>query len=202
MGWLLMLMSAVTLPIMLLNIFGVVVGGVWLGILGEWGKVGIGIAGMVGGAFLCSILMLPGFALTIPGLALWVKGGVFARLLATPLLLIGHSWTYVVMTAWAFGAFLLLFKNVSVYGSILPYALWAYGVATAPWTYMLQKDVQAGNDHGAIGVFFLQIACVLLVLGSWLQIWWLSAAFWLVMALSLVVGVLNAGRLLFSEARR
>ena len=51
MGWILMLISAIAMPLMLFNMLGGVVGGVWLAFLGEWGKIGIGLACMIGGAF-------------------------------------------------------------------------------------------------------------------------------------------------------
>ena len=51
MGWLLVLMSAMMLPLQLLNILDALVGGVWLAVLGEWRIIGSGLVFMIGGAF-------------------------------------------------------------------------------------------------------------------------------------------------------
>lgn len=181
---------------------GVIVSGVWLAILGEWGVIGTGLIGIIGGALVCSFLMLPGMALTFPGMKMWESGSFLARVFSMPLLLVGLSWTYVAMTAWAFGSYMIVLKGVSMQENPLPFLLWAYAVATAPWVYMLQKDVQAGNYHGANSVFFLQIACVFLIFGFWFKAFLLVAAFWLIMAVSLLVGILKFVRLLYVESRQ
>ena len=51
MGGLLVLMSAMMLPLQLLNILDALVGGVWLAVLGEWRIIGSGLVFMIGGAF-------------------------------------------------------------------------------------------------------------------------------------------------------
>ncbi len=187
---------------MLLNMLGGVVAGVWLAVLGDWKTIGTGVVGMIGGAMICSLLMLPGIVLALPAMRMWGSDSFLARIIAVPILLVGHSWTYIVMTAWAFGAFLVLLKGVPIDDKALPYLLWAYAVATTPWVFMLQKDVQAGNDHGSISVFFLQIACAALILGFWLEAFWLIIAFWIIMAISLLFGLVIMARLMYVEARQ
>ena len=201
MGWLLVLMSAMMLPLQLLNILDALVGGVWLAVLGEWRIIGSGLVFMIGGAFFCSIPLLLGSAFSFPGLKMWESGNFLLRIISLPFLVVGVSWTYVVMTVWAFGAFLILLKGMGETSNPLPYLLWAYAAANGPWAYMLQKDLQAGNDSGVIALFFLQIACITLAVGIWLEIDWLSAMFWLIMAVSLVIGLLKVALAMLWDAR-
>jgi hypothetical protein len=56
------------------------------------------------------------------------------------------------MTVWSVGCF----KVVSSYydsGSIWPYLLWSYGMATGPWTYMATRGGpdEFGSHIGAFG---------------------------------------------------
>jgi len=192
-------MTVLTMPLIIFNLLGGLVGGIWLAFLGEWATIGRGLAGMFGGALLCSFLMFLGMMFQMPGIKMWESRKFFARIFAIPMLLIGHAWIYIVMTGWAIGAFQIIFRDVSGQSSVLPHGLWAYAVAVGPWSFLLQKDVDAGNDHGEIPVFFLQIACICLVLGTWLEIKGLVISFWAIMAVSLIVGSLNFIRLLYKE---
>ena len=54
------------IPFMLLNMLGGVVGGIWLGVMGEWRLLVFGILYMLGGSLVVSILMLPGMMFAAP----------------------------------------------------------------------------------------------------------------------------------------
>ena len=86
-----LLMAVISFPIMLLNILGGIVGGVWLGVAGEWWTLGLGVVGIICGAFFCSLLMFPGMSLTVAGMG----PVVIIRLIALPHALL----TYALATA-------------------------------------------------------------------------------------------------------
>ena len=200
MHFILPLMAVISFPLMLLNFLGGIVGGIWLAILGEWGTLGIGVVGLFGGALFCSLLLLPGMALTVPSISAWERGGVI-RIVVLPFMIVGHLWTYLVMTAWGFGAFIMVLKGVSMDDNVLPYGLWAYAVSTSPWSYMAQKDIQSGNDHGTIPLFFLQVGCACLIFGFGFKLPIFILAFWALMAISMIVGLLRMIIFLRSETK-
>jgi hypothetical protein len=142
-------------PLMILNIFGGIASGIWLAILGEWGGIGAGLLASIGGAFFCSLLLIPGMIVTFPAIFLMDKGGIF-KVLGFLFGMVGLIWTYVVMSGWGIFSF-NYFVNRSDASSYIPYLIWAYGVAIGPWAYMASKEA---NGFSAVSVFFLQIASI------------------------------------------
>ena len=130
------LIALLFIPIMILNFAGGIVGGVWLGIEGEWRTLGIGIAALFGGTFVVSLLMLPGLGLIALSVPLLDRG---RTILAMPLMMISTAWTYVVMGAWCLGSFYLIVRGYD-HGSIWPFLLWSYSTAVGPWLYMASKE--------------------------------------------------------------
>jgi len=53
------IIEILSLPIMILNMVGGIIGGIWLAILGEWGLIGIGILLMFTSHWILAILMMP-----------------------------------------------------------------------------------------------------------------------------------------------
>ena len=194
------LMGTLSVPIMLMNFFGGLIGAIWLGVIGEWNILLIGGGILLAGALLCSLILMPGIAVSAACMAAWERAGLL-RILLAPFMVCGGLWTYVVMAAWGFGAFLLMFSGVPSPDDALPHALWAYAIGTSPWTYMMQKDLQAGNDHGVIPLFFLQLGCICLVLAFGLQLPALIAAFWGIMALSVIIGLVQLISAITSAAK-
>ena len=150
------------LPIMILNFFGGVIGGIWLMILGEWGAVGIALGAALFGAFFCSFLLMPGFLFTVPGVALYQKRGVL-RLISYPLLFLGLLWTFMVMSIWALGIF-HSFLDKSDSTSLVPMMLVAYGAASGPWSYMAQQEARGGNEYSSLTAMSLSLASAVTLL--------------------------------------
>src|SRR3546814_528702 len=46
----------------------------------------------------------------------------------------------------------------------VPLLIWSYGAATGPIAYLAQKDMQSGNEYGALAAFFSQVAFILVML--------------------------------------
>lgn len=149
------LISLLMVPLMVLNIFGGIASGIWLAILGEWGGIGMGLLASIGGAFFCSILLLPGFLISVPAVLIMEKGSIL-RVLGFIIGMVGLFWTFIVMSGWGMFSFDYFMARADS-DSRIPYLIWAYGVATGPWAYMASKE---DSDYSFFSVFFLQIASV------------------------------------------
>jgi hypothetical protein len=163
-------------PFLILNFFGGVVGGIWLAVLGEWRLLGIGIAYMICGAFLAGILMLPGMIFAGPAaLAAQRQKFFLTAILGVPAI----AWTFAVMT----GTCALIFGTLvsHVEGTPIPYILWAYAVALAPWSYMASVETRSGNDAANVLLFFCQLGTISMMVAIyvdqyepdfWRLVWW------------------------------
>ncbi len=139
---------------MILNFAGGIVGGIWLATIGQWHLLGYGLVGIISSSFLLGLALLPGMAFLVPAsMAVernrFVTAGCFAAL--------GNIWTYGVLTAWCVGSFLLIVPAHKS-GSLWPYLLWSYSVATGPWTYMASREAQADSNSFSSTTAFA--ACV------------------------------------------
>ncbi|MGY0561187.1 hypothetical protein ACW7G2_10780 [Luteimonas sp. A277] len=153
------LFDGLTVVLMLLNMLGGIVAGIWLAILGEWGTIFRGLAALILGGFVISLAMMPSLLLAAPAAALQSKGSragfYFFGLLSM-------VYTYAVLIAWCI-LVMLYFANRADGDSVIPTMLWAYGAATGPIAYLAQKDLQSGNEYAAISTFFAQVAFVVSV---------------------------------------
>ena len=155
------ILSFAIFPILLLNAFGAIVAGVWLGFLGEWRLIGYGIAAMLLGNVFIGILLMPGIVFVGPSSFLIHRG---YSLPGHILGFFGFAYTQIILALWCIAVLLLFLENTD-YGSLIPILLWSYAAATGPITYMAQKETNAGNEFSGISSFFLQIAFVLTILG-------------------------------------
>ena len=57
------LMSVLAVPLMIVNMLGGIVSGIWLAVLGEWGAIGYGIAALVVSGLVLSIVLMPALLL-------------------------------------------------------------------------------------------------------------------------------------------
>lgn len=135
------ILSLISIPVMLLNFGGGIVGGIWLIILGDWSLIGLGVASMFVSSFGLALVLMPSMLFAGPGaLALDRRKYVIGSLC----LLLANVWTLAVMTVWCVGCFHLVLGSYYHGGSIWPFLLWAYGMATGPWTYMAARG---GSDE-------------------------------------------------------
>ena len=61
-------------PLSLLNIFGGVVSGVWLAILGEWRVIGTGVLALFVSGMALGLAMMPGLIFSLPAAAMLERG--------------------------------------------------------------------------------------------------------------------------------
>ena len=127
------IMAALSIPIMIFNFAAPFVAGIWLGYLGEWSLIGVGIAFLFVGVFAISIALLPALALGAAAATAEQRGStVGAIVLAIPAM----AWTLFLAGATCTYAMYFAYNEIDHEGSWIPYILWAIVIATAPWDYM------------------------------------------------------------------
>jgi hypothetical protein len=82
------------------------------------------------------LALMPSVALSAPGVY-FAKRGITIGFYFFGFL--SSVYTYVLIAAWC-GGVTYYFLNDAPTGAFWPLLIWAYGVATAPWTYMAQQD--------------------------------------------------------------
>jgi hypothetical protein len=143
--------SLLVLPIAILNFAGGIVGGIWLAVLGQWSLLGVGLAAGIASTMMLGLLLMPGMLFAAPAAVAMEKGHYVIGILSGAIALL---WTHVVVIAWCLVTFSFVVEQ-SKAGPIWPYLLWAYSVATGPWTYMASRETQANpNSPADITAFF------------------------------------------------
>src|SRR3546814_14853895 len=69
-------------------------------------------------------------------------------------------YTFGVLTAWCLFV-LFFFSHRGSESAGVPLLIWSDGAATGPIAYLAQKDMQSGNEYGALAAFFSQVAFIL-----------------------------------------
>ena len=156
----LMLFTALGIPLAILNMLGGVVSGIWLATLGEWGSIGYGILAMVVSGFALGIALMPSIIFAAPAAYFAEKGIMFLfYIFAFP------SSIYVValMTTWC-GAVLYFFAMRATSDTWIPILNGSYGVALGPRQWMAQKDAQGGGGEASMAsTFFAQVGYVVMI---------------------------------------
>jgi hypothetical protein len=92
----------ISIPVMLLNLGGGIVGGIWLVVLGKWGLLGIGLASVFISSIGLGLALTPSMLFSMPGAVALERGKYVLGILC---LMAGNLWTYAVMTVWCVGCF-------------------------------------------------------------------------------------------------
>ena len=183
-------------PFIILNMLGGVVGGVWLVILGEWRLLAFGILYMICGALMVGLLLLPGMLFAAPAaMAAERRKFILTAFLGVPAI----GWTFAVMTV----SCVLVFSTVvsHIEGSLIPYVLWAYAAAMAPWSYMASVKSRSGNDTASIPLFCCQLGTISMIVAVfrnpyesdfWRLFWWFLPFAALGIAIQLLIVVAGA----------
>ncbi len=155
------LLSMLAVPLGLINIFGGIVSGIWLAVLGEWGLIGFGILALMVSGMGLGLAMAPGLVFAAPAAALLEKGknipGYFFGFLST-------LYIFAVLVGWCILVLIYYTKQANP-DSIIPILIWSYGIATGPIAWLAQKDMQSGSEYAMVATFFIQIAYLLTVIG-------------------------------------
>ena len=189
-------LSLLIVPIMLLNMFGGIVSGVWLLILGKWWALGYGAGLLLASTFGLSLALLPSVLLMTPAVYLASKGYTW---IAFPFALLGTLWTYTVMMVWCVWV-LNLYMQYADTGSFYPLLVWSYGTATGPWTYMASKEDNPGSTIAAVAAQVGYIVMMIMVSFYPVTLLDVAIAFGAVMLGALVLQSALAMRTMASEA--
>ena len=125
------IISAITVPIMILNMFGGIIAGIWLAFLGEWRLILIGILLIFTSHFYLSILMLPGLLFIPIGVHFFENKNPLGYLFG----FLSQFYTNLLIVGTCAGAFFICTR---FYGGennfeLIPYLLWSWGMAFGPW---------------------------------------------------------------------
>lgn len=161
MGALVGFMKVLAIPLMLLNVLGGIVSGIWLAILGEWGAIGWGILAFTVSGIALGLVLMPSALLAVPAAHFGEKGKLFAMYI---LAFLSNLYVIAVVTVWCV-AVLYFFAKRADASSIIPMLIWSYGVATGPWAWMAQKEQQGGSGFASVvSAFFSQVGYIVMVL--------------------------------------
>lgn len=166
------LMSVTTPIIILFNILGFTVGGIWLLVIGEWR--------IVVAAFLIDFLVPTIYSLiTIPfvflfGLPVKYFSGKNKKI---PTLIFGSlsmTFSNIINLIWVIVVFILMISFAQKSGaSAIPFLLYGYAIAIGPFTYMASKEPP--DSYGTfVGVYLIQISYIILSILFIIKMLWLS----------------------------
>lgn len=177
------LFMALQVPMVLLNMLGGVIAGIWLLWLGQWGVAFKALLITVFAAWVIGFALMP--SLILAPLATWAEKRDLRFLLYITAGL-GQGYTIAVMVIWS-SYILVYFLRRAETIPMLPLVLCYYEVTTSPWAFLAAKDQQSdSNSNSVFHVFFLQVGCLISALGIWMAGWGPASAF-LIMGCSMAV---------------
>lgn len=154
-------LSALVMPLMMLNIFSGLVGGIWLAILGKWKLIGAGLLLSFAMPWAYAIISLPAFGLAALAILAKEKG---SKINLFVLGFLSSIYNYVLLSLWNI-VVLSNYLRGTESGSFVPHLLWAYSIAMAPLGYMASKE-PPDSTGTTIGLFFAEVCFIILAI-SW-----------------------------------
>lgn len=151
------LVTALSVPILILNVLGGIIGGIWLMISGEWTLFLSGLGYMAFGAMLLGLLLMPGLLFGAPAAVFaekrkYVLFGIFGSLSLV------YTYGLIVITTYFVADWILSFSSAPLWAALL----WLYATVLAPWQYMASKEQD--NSSTTMTTFFLALGVFVLIL--------------------------------------
>jgi hypothetical protein len=169
----------------ILNVFGGVVSGIWLAILGKWRILGVGLLMAVLMPMAYAVLSLPSMGL---GLVVANLGKRCSTVLCAIVAFPASLYSLAIVGCWVFFVF-GYFIQQSAPGSHIPMILWSYSVSMAPLGFMASKE-DSDNPGPVFAALLAQVSYLLL-----LVLWALDVSkVAQVISLSTVVVLWSVGR--------
>jgi hypothetical protein len=145
----------------IIAIYGYIIGLIWLIILFEWQPIVIGLIMAMFGHYVISLLMFLSFFIVMPLLFIADKvKSVFVQLLSGFFIGVVNAG---IMVFWCYITLYLMLGDQ--YKDLLPYLLWANGVALGPFVYLAKKDQPSIEENETqyawVSLFFCQLGFVL-----------------------------------------
>ncbi|MBD3155138.1 MAG: hypothetical protein GF368_00600 [Candidatus Aenigmarchaeota archaeon] len=143
------IIEILSVPIMILNFVGGIIGGIWLAFLGEWTLIVIGVLFLFTSHWILSIFMMPN--LLIAGIAsqFYEKKNPLGHFFG----FISQLYMNLLIISWCIFAFLVCshFYSGEIGITYIPYLLWSWGMALGPWQFFASKEPD--NEFSAITLF-------------------------------------------------
>ncbi|NPU82979.1 MAG: hypothetical protein HPY65_00715 [Syntrophaceae bacterium] len=144
------LLQAMSIPIIILNMVGGFIGGIWLAFLGEWKLIGIGLLLLFTSHWIISILLMPTIPIGLLSFHFLKKKNIlghffgFLSILYTNFLIIGSCYVaFLICTSF--------YTEATINYKLIPYMLWSWGMALGPWQYLSSKETH--NEISTITLF-------------------------------------------------
>jgi hypothetical protein len=150
------LITTLSIPLMILNMFGGIVAGIWLAILGQWSIIGIGVLIILNSTWTLGFVIMPAMLLAAPAAMFAEKRNTLGLVCFVAL---SNIYIHSVITLWCCGI-LFLFVRDATASSLIPKLLWSYCLATGPWAYMASRDAKESDSRASasmIATFLAQL---------------------------------------------
>lgn len=156
------IITALSVPLIILNMLGAIVSGIWLAVLGQWRPLGFGVLSFFVSSFLLSFAIMPAILLVASAAWLAEKGKIVGVVFFGTL---SSLYNLALVTVWCCGVLYFFVRDASD-GTLIPRLIWSYGVATGPWSYFASQERGDGSEGFAstIAVFFAQLAYLVIML--------------------------------------
>jgi len=155
---LLSLIRVFLFPIIVINIFGDIVSGIWLGFAGQWWALKYGIVSLIVSSFVLPIFLLPSLPFSMLGNHFEGRGLKFVSMF---FYFMSSFYVVCLITAWCTGVLHYFLSKVGP-SPIVPTLLWSYGIATGPWAYIAQKE-GADSTGSCVGLVFASLGYLFMI---------------------------------------
>jgi len=146
--------SALSFPLFILNMFGGIIAGVWLVVLGEWREIGFGVLIFFVSTFLLRLILMPTVLFGLPTAYFANRKNTLGIIFFSSL---GSIYIYGMITIWCCWIFFLFVRNLTPANTI-PTLIWSYGIATGPWAYIASKEQGASSFGSMLAIILTQFA--------------------------------------------
>lgn len=150
------LITTLSVPILILNVLGGIVGGIWLMVAGEWSLFIGGLLYMMFGAMIIGLLLMPSLLFAAPAAA-FAEKRKYTLFFIFGLLGIAYTYGLIAVSTYYIADIALSSQSAPLWASLL----WLYAVVLAPWQYMASKEQD--NTSTGMTTFFLALGVVALM---------------------------------------
>jgi hypothetical protein len=152
------LVAILSFPLLIVDLLGGIVSGIWLLASGEWKLVVIGIVLIFISQYIIALISAPGMFLSAAGMRK-INSGDKAG--GGGLLLGGFLFIDVIRILWCVTILYFYTKNVGYRSPLVPILIWAYGSAVGPWDMLANKDLRMGNPSALEATFWTKISFII-----------------------------------------
>ncbi len=154
------LINILSIPLIILNVFGAIFSGIWLAIDGEWHLIFVGLAYMLLASFLIAIILLPTLLFGAGLVRSYKKRNTLAMAFFAFLSL---GYTYFIMFLSSYFVFGTFIQSAGSETSLFAVLVWSYAVATTPWSAMATREEGDGTFFSLLSLEFgLLIAMIII----------------------------------------